>query len=158
MSKRQGYVKSLGKLIRFVGLKLHTTLIQHFSCYHYCKGNLENFLFTHGQSSGTLMLKPAILEFHLFSFSVHPLPYPYMSKILSLRNYVSPLHFLISFLPLWGVCSAWSMVQMSIFNFWMLPARLFVLFSTCHKRWCSERSLRRGMLLVVTNYEHLQAL
>jgi hypothetical protein len=43
MSKRQGYVKSLGKLIRFVQLKLHTTLIQHFSCYleYYCKGNLE---------------------------------------------------------------------------------------------------------------------
>ncbi|KAG2615137.1 hypothetical protein PVAP13_3NG032970 [Panicum virgatum] len=54
--------------------------------------------------------------------------------------------------------SAWSMVQMSIFNFWMLPARLFVLFSTCHKRWCSERSLQRGTLLVMTDYEHLQAL
>jgi len=89
MSKKQGYVKSLGKLIRFVRLKLHTTLIQHFSCYHYCKGNLENFLFTHGQSSGTLMLKPAILEFHLFSCSVHPLQYPYMYKILSLPNDVS---------------------------------------------------------------------
>uniref|UniRef100_A0A0A9EDY1 Replication factor C subunit 2 n=1 Tax=Arundo donax TaxID=35708 RepID=A0A0A9EDY1_ARUDO len=36
--------------------------------------------------------------------------------------------------------SAWWMGQMSIFSFWMSPARQYVLFSTYHKGWSSERS------------------